>query len=101
MRTCQKEAEDLVKWIDSLQEPYRENTISWLRIYIRRPLENLHQDIESFLTDLDPVVRDYFLIHIRRLLKTAAHYFGDEGWKPASSTDENQNENRQVHRMAA
>jgi hypothetical protein len=101
MRACQKEAADLVKWIESLQEPYRGNTITWLRIYIRKPLEDLHQDIETFLAELDPMVRDYFLVHIRRLLKTAVHYFGDEGWEPVSSLDECQEESHQVHRMAA
>ena len=80
MLCCEKEATDLVEWIDSMQEPYRQNTIAWLRIYIRRPMYDLCSDINTFLSDLDPVVREYFLIHTRMLLKTAVHYFGVEDW---------------------
>lgn len=80
MLCCEKEATDLVEWIDTLQEPYRQNAIAWLRIYIRRPMEDLRLDINTFLSDLDPVVREYFLVHTRMLLKTAVHYFGVEDW---------------------
>jgi hypothetical protein len=89
MRSCKREAADLAVWIDSLEEPYRQNAIEWLRIYIRRPMDDLQGEIESFLKELDPVVRNYFLIHTRTLLKTAVHYFGTKDWGEFSPVGEN------------
>jgi hypothetical protein len=78
MMYSERDVTYLVKLIDSLEEPYRKNTISWLERYIQRPMEDLPEDIGSFLIELDPVQRRYFLNHVRRLLKTAVHYFGLE-----------------------
>ena len=89
MRSCKRESTDLAVWINSLEEPYRQNAIDWLNIYIRRPMDDLQVEIESFLKELDPVVRNYFLIHTRMLLKTAVHYFGTKDWGEFSPMGEN------------
>jgi len=89
MRSCKKEATEMAEWIYSLEEPYRQNAIDWLRIYIRRPMDDLQVEIESFLKELDPVVRNYFLIHTRMLRKTAVHYFGAKDWGELSPVGEN------------
>lgn len=78
MMYSEREATYLVQLIDSLGEPYRRNTISWLGNYIQRSMEDLPKDIDSFLIELGPMQRRYFLNHVQRLLRTAVHYFGIE-----------------------
>ena len=62
--------------IDTLPDPYKGNAIEWLRSCTQSPLENLEEDIESFLQRLHPRVRDQFIIQTSRLLDTATFYFG-------------------------
>jgi hypothetical protein len=78
MMYSERDVTYLVQLIDSLGEPYRRNTISWLGNYIQRPMEDLPNDIDSFLIELDPMQRRYFVNHVQRLLRTAVHYFGIE-----------------------
>lgn len=78
MMYIKREATYLVKLIDSLEEPYRQNTITWLEMFVQRPMIELSKDIEIFLNGLDPVMRTYFLNHARKLLQTAVKSFSTE-----------------------
>jgi hypothetical protein len=78
MMYIKREATNLVKLIDSLEEPYRQNTITWLEMFVQRPMIELSKDIEIFLNGLDPVMRTYFLNHARKLLQTAVKSFSTE-----------------------
>lgn len=66
----------IVGQIETLPDPYRGNVIEWLRSCTQSPLDDLEEDIESFLSRLNPKVRDQFILQTNRLLDTAKFYFG-------------------------
>jgi hypothetical protein len=62
--------------VDGLEEPYRENAVRWLERCMQRPVGRLEQDLQTFLDELHPVVRESFIRHTRLLLEDALGYFG-------------------------
>jgi hypothetical protein len=76
MTTHDKDLEVLIERINLLQEPYRENTLSWLRQCTDRPLLDLRTDLDGFLRELNPIIREYFILQTRMILKNAVHHFG-------------------------
>jgi hypothetical protein len=71
----ERETADLVRRVNRLREPYRENTIAWLQSYTRKPINDLHTDISDFLRKLNPVACEYFLHHTGLILRDAERYF--------------------------
>jgi hypothetical protein len=69
----------MVEMIESLQEPYRENVVNWLRSCSQEPMHDLQADIKSFMASLSSFEQEYFLRDMRVLLGKAMRYFGVEG----------------------
>lgn len=76
MQCYQKEVARLVAQINSLQEPYRQNTIAWLRSCTQMPLDDLCTEMTSFLLALNPVVCEFFISNTELILQQAGKYFG-------------------------
>jgi hypothetical protein len=70
------DAEALVDRLDSLQEPYRGNAIAWIERCAARPFTDLGQDISQFLDELNPDLRDEYLLNMSMILDDAVKYFG-------------------------
>ncbi len=70
------EAVVLADAINALQEPYRGNAIEWLEACTQCTLCDLAQDMDLFLGDLPPIVRDSFVSYVRKLMEEAGRYFG-------------------------
>lgn len=68
----------IVVRISMLREPYRQNAIDWLRYCTQRQLDILYPDLEEFLDELNPFVRNYFIRDILRVLDIAVRHFGIE-----------------------
>lgn len=77
MRVRNHGTRQLMRRIETLHEPYRENAVAWLRECTQSPLDDLERDMDRFLDRLHPAVRARFLLQARRLLDTAIHYFGE------------------------
>jgi len=69
-------AEALVNRLDSLREPYRGNTIAWIERCAARTFTDLNQDIGRFLDELNPDLRDEYLLNMSMILDDAVKYFG-------------------------
>jgi hypothetical protein len=78
MSVYQKEASNLIHWVNRLNEPYRQNALEWLRSCTNTELEDPPKDLERYLMKMNPIVRSWFLQHTRRILKNAAGHFGIE-----------------------
>lgn len=76
MSAAINEAAVLADTINSLQEPYRRHAIEWLENCTQATFSDLAQDIDLFLDDLPPVVRDSFVGYTQRLMEEAMRYFG-------------------------
>lgn len=76
MSAYRNEASKLIHWVDSLNEPYRQNALEWLRSCTNTPLEDPPVDLEHYLTKMNPIVRSWFLQHTSRILKNASSHFG-------------------------
>ena len=87
MLSCQIEAARFVDQINSLQEPYRQNTIAWLRSCTQMPLDDLRAEITSFLLGLDPVVREFFILNTGIILQQAGKYFSLEAEQEIQSAE--------------
>ena len=70
------EAHTLADRIDTLCEPYRRNAINWLELCTQSPMENPRADMLRFLTELNPIVRETFVLHAGRVLDQAVRHFG-------------------------
>lgn len=70
------EAHQLVDRLETLCEPYRQNAISWLQLCTQSPMEDPRAEILHFLTDLNPIVRESFVLHAGRVLDEAVRHFG-------------------------
>ena len=75
MWSSYEDSTQLIDRIDSLPNPYRENTIEWLEMCTQEPMGDLKADMLRFLEGLHPAVRRQFVLHTSRLLDTAVHYF--------------------------
>ncbi len=84
MSTYFFEARVLAETIDSLCEPYRQNTIEWLEACTRRPMREPRTDLLMFLCGLHPVVRESFVGYTSQILREAVRYFGVPrgAWEP-------------------
>ncbi len=69
-------AESLVDRLDSLREPYRGNAIAWIERCAARRFTDLGQDIGQFLDELNPDLRDEYLLNMSMILDDAVKYFG-------------------------
>ncbi len=69
--------ERIVERVDNLREPFRENAIEWLSRRTQRPLSNLQLDLDQFLEEQDPFVRDFFIQDTLSVLELAVTHFGD------------------------
>lgn len=76
MPSTYAEAYRLAERLDTLCEPYRHNAISWLALCTQTPMENPRADMLRFLADLNPIVRETFVLHAGRVLDEAVRYFG-------------------------
>lgn len=70
------EAHLLVDRLETLCEPYRQNAISWLQLCTQSPMEDPRAEILHFLKDLNPIVRETFVLHTGRVLEEAVRHFG-------------------------
>jgi hypothetical protein len=71
-------AEALVDRLDSLREPYRGNAIAWIERCAARRFTDLDQDLGQFLDELNPDLRDEYLLNMNMILDDAVKYFGIE-----------------------
>ncbi len=78
MSGAERGAQILVDRIESLQEPYRRNTIAWLESLTQEPISNLPRDIHTFLEGLNPVLREHFILNTWLILDKAVRFFGKE-----------------------
>jgi hypothetical protein len=69
-------AEALVERLELLSEPYRGNTIAWIERCAARTFTDLDQDIGQFLDELNPDLRDEYLLNMTMILNDAVKYFG-------------------------
>jgi hypothetical protein len=76
MSTYFHEARLLADTIESLSEPYRQNTLNWLECCTRQPMQQPRTDLLVFLVGLHPVVRESFLKYTQQILGEAVRYFG-------------------------
>jgi hypothetical protein len=72
-------AESLVDRLALLREPYRGNTIAWIERCAARSFTDLDQDIGEFLDELNPDLRDEYLLNMSMILDDAVKYFGASG----------------------
>jgi hypothetical protein len=70
------QAHRLADRLDTLYEPYRQNAIAWLQICTQSPMDDPRAEMLHFLTDLNPIVRETFVLHAGRVLDEAVRYFG-------------------------
>jgi hypothetical protein len=70
------EAHQLADRLDTLCEPYRQNAISWLQLCTQSPMEDPRAEILCFLSGLNPIVRESFVLHAGRVLDEAVRHFG-------------------------
>jgi hypothetical protein len=70
------EAHQLVDRLETLCEPYRSNAISWLQLCTQSPMEDPRVEILCFLSNLNPIVRESFVLHAGRVLEEAVRHFG-------------------------
>jgi hypothetical protein len=78
----------IVERVENLREPFRENAIEWLCRRTQRPLSNLQLDLDQFLAEQDPFVRDFFLKDTLSVLDLAVSHFGDGETRDSSSRHE-------------
>jgi hypothetical protein len=62
--------------INALQEPYRRNAIEWLEACTQSTFSDLARDMDVFLDDLPPIVRDTFVGYVGKLMEEAGRHFG-------------------------
>jgi hypothetical protein len=79
MKHLESDISILVEMIDSLQEPYRENVINWLRSCSQGPMHDLQAEIKGFMGGLTSFEQEYFVRDMRVLLNKATRYFGVQG----------------------
>ncbi len=70
------DAHKLADRVDTLCEPYRQNAIAWLQLCTQSPMVDPRAEMLHFLTDLNPIVRETFVLHAGRVLDEAVRYFG-------------------------
>ncbi|MEJ2550645.1 MAG: hypothetical protein P8Z42_05130 [Anaerolineales bacterium] len=78
----------IVDRVENLREPFRENAIEWLCQRTQRPLSNLQLDLDQFLEEQDPFVRDFFIKDTLSVLDLAVSHFGDGETQDCSSRHE-------------
>ena len=67
----------IVERVDNLREPFRKNAIEWLSKRTQRPLSNLKFDLDQFLQEQDPFVREFFIKDTLSVLDLAVTHFGE------------------------
>ena len=72
------QAEDLVRRLNALREPYRGNAIAWLEHSTHHRFTNVSEDLLDFLDSLSPALRDGFMSHTRTIIDDAIRFFGEE-----------------------
>jgi len=70
------EAHRLADRLDTLCEPYRQNAVVWLQLCTQSPMDDPRAEMLRFLSDLNPIVRETFVLHAGRVLEEAVRYFG-------------------------
>ena len=70
------EAHRLADRLDSLCEPYRQNAVVWLQLCTQSPMDDPLAEMLHFLSNLNPIVRETFVLHAGRVLEEAVRYFG-------------------------
>jgi hypothetical protein len=75
----------IVERVENLREPFRKNAIEWLSLRTRRPLVNLKIDLDQFLREQDPFVREFFIKDTLSVLDLAVKHFGDSEMQVSSS----------------
>ncbi len=70
------DAHKLADRVDTLCEPYRQNAIAWLQLCTQSPMADPRAEMLRFLSDLNPLVRETFVLHAGRVLDEAVRYFG-------------------------
>ena len=69
-------ADALVDRLEALREPDRGNAIAWIERCAARQFTDLNLDIGQFLDDLNPDLRDEYLLNMSMILDDAVKYFG-------------------------
>ncbi len=82
----------IVERVENLREPFRKNAIEWLSLRTRRPLANLQLDLDQFLREQDPFVREFFVKDTLSVLDLAVKHFGDPNMQVSDSRREYLNE---------
>ncbi len=67
----------IVERVENLREPFRKNAIEWLSLRTRRPLANLQLDLDQFLREQDPFVREFFIRDTLSVLDLASKHFNE------------------------
>ena len=76
MPSTYAEAYRLADRLETLCEPYRQNAISWLALCTQTSMDNPRADMLRFLSVLNPIVRETFVLHAGKVLDEAVRYFG-------------------------
>lgn len=67
----------IVERVENLREPFRKNAIEWLSLRTRRPLGDLQLDLDQFLKEQDPFVREFFVKDTLSVLDLAVKHFSE------------------------
>ncbi len=73
---CLPDAEALANRLEDLREPYRGNTIAWIESCAARKFTNIKKDVRRFVDELDPNLREEYLLNMSLLLDDAVRHFG-------------------------
>lgn len=73
---CIRCANRLASRIELLEQPYRQNTITWLESCAARSLEDLDRGLVAFFAELDPTMREVTASNLEIVLEDALDHFG-------------------------
>lgn len=68
--------EDLIVRMHRIKEPYRQNLIDWMEGHAGWHFTDLERDVPDFLDNLNPSVRDEYIVNLSMILDDAVRFFG-------------------------
>ena len=75
-RSCRQAAGRMVRTINQLREPFRNNTLQWLETCLAHPIQDVDEDLTRFFSELNPGMRESTISNLQRVLEEAVRHFG-------------------------
>jgi hypothetical protein len=75
-RSCRQAAGRIVRSINQLREPFRNNTLRWLESCLAHPIEDVDEDLTQFFNALNPGMRESTISNMQHLVEEAVRHFG-------------------------